>query len=91
MNVAEGTVEIKNKSGLHVRTAAMMAKVAIRFLSNITIADSKATVNARSAVGLMSLGARIGTRLQIKAVGPDAQDALAAIRKLINEKFGDQD
>jgi phosphotransferase system HPr (HPr) family protein len=68
-NAAESTVEIKDQHDLHARTATMMAKVAIRFLSTITIGDSKARMNTRSAVGLVSLGARIGARLQIKAVG----------------------
>jgi len=88
-NVAEAVVELRNRHGLHVRTSSMMAKLALQFLSTITVSGPKGSANARSTVALVSLGAACGSQLRIRAVGPDAHDALAAIRNMVNEGFGD--
>jgi len=90
VNVAEGTVEIKNQLGLHVRSSALLAKTAIKFLSHITIAYGDNRVSARSAVALTMLGARVGTRLTVTAEGPDAADALRAVQTLFEEGFGEE-
>jgi len=90
MNIAEGTVEIKNRYGLHTRTAPMVTKTAIRFLSNITIATGDYRTNARSVLGLTALGAASGTRLHVRAEGPDAKDALQAVQMLFESKFGER-
>jgi len=87
-NIAEALVELGNRHGLHVRTASIMAKVALQFISTITVSGPKGSANARSAVALVSLGASRGSQLRIRAAGPDAHDALTAIRTLINEGFG---
>jgi len=88
--VAEEAVEITNAQGLHVRPAAMVAKAAISFLSNITIVRGTDVVNARSSVALTTLGAGIGTRLTIRAEGPDADAAVNAVAALFRGKFGEE-
>ena len=67
----------------------MVAKTAIQFRSYITIARGTDVANARSPVALTTLGAGIGTRLKIRAEGPDADDAVKAIAALFNGKFGE--
>jgi PTS hybrid protein len=88
-NVAEAMVEIRNKLGLHIHPSDLLAKTAVRFLSRITIERGEDIADARSIVDLTALGAGIGTRLKIRAQGPDAEAALAAIVKLIEGKFGE--
>ena len=68
----------------------MVSKAAISFLSNITITRGTDVVNARSSVALTMLGAGIGTRLTIRAEGPDADDAVNAVAALFRGKFGEE-
>jgi len=89
-NVAERTVEIKNKLGLHLRAATMLVKTAGKYSSAITLTRGKDRASARSVIGLMTLGAGIGARLTVKAEGPDAEDAVAGVEALFNSKFGEE-
>ena len=89
-DVAEATVQLKNRFGLHVRTASMVAKAALRFRSQIWISDEHQNANARSVVEMTSLGARQGRQLKLKAQGPDAKDAVKEIRLLFETSFGEK-
>ncbi len=89
INVAEGTVEVKNRLGLHMRPTTMVAKTAIKYLSTITIARGNKQASARSASSLERLKAKAGTHLNIRAEGPDAKDALKAVQALFDRKFGE--
>ena len=89
MSDASATIQITNSQGLHVKTSAILAKTAIRFRSELRIEYSGHTVNARSAVELIALDAGPGAQITITANGPDARDAVAAIRKLFEDKFGE--
>jgi phosphocarrier protein HPr len=89
INVAEGTVEVKNRLGLHMRPTTMVAKTAIKYLSTITIARGNKQASARSASSLERLKAKPGTHLNIRAEGPDAKDALRAVTALFDRKFGE--
>lgn len=90
VKVVEGTVEVKNKLGLHLRAASTLAQTAARFASTVTVIRAKETVNARSVTGLMMLGAASGTKLKLRAEGPDAEEALKAIQALFANKFGEE-
>ena len=90
MSVAEGTVEIKNKLGLHLRAATMLVKTAGKFSAAITLTRGKDHATARSVIALMTLGAGLGTRLNVKAEGADAEQALKAVEALFNDKFGEE-
>jgi len=87
---AEATVELTNKDGLHVHPADMIVRTALRFLSRITFALGADVVSAHSAVGLTTLGAAKGARLRIRAVGPDAADAVKELVALFESKFGEE-
>lgn len=89
VSVAEETVEIRNKLGLHLRAATLLVKTAGRFSSSITLTRGKESANARSVIGLMTLGAGVGTRLKVKAEGSDAADAVKAVKALFEDKFGE--
>jgi phosphocarrier protein HPr len=90
VNVAEATVEIKNRLGMHLRAASTLAQTAARFKSQISIIKGKNKVNARSVTGLMMLGAAIGTKLKVRAEGEDAKEALRAIQQLFEDRFGEE-
>jgi phosphocarrier protein HPr len=86
---AEATVAITNALGLHIHPAQMIAKTAFGFLSKITITRGKDVVSAREAVELTTLGAAMGERLTIRAEGPDAEAAVAALVALFESRFGE--
>jgi phosphocarrier protein len=82
-------VEIVNKLGLHARASAKLTQTASNFSSEIWLSRNGRRVNAKSIMGVMMLAAGQGTRLTIEAQGPDAEAALAALAKLIAERFGE--
>jgi phosphocarrier protein HPr len=81
--------EIVNKLGLHARASAKLTQLAGGFQSEIWLSRSGRRVNAKSIMGVMMLAAGIGTTVLVEAEGGDADQALAAILKLIADKFGE--
>ena len=87
--MAEQSVQIRNKTGLHARPAAEIVKAASKFKSDITISREDIEVNGKSIMGVMMLAAECGATITLRASGPDADDALAAIVSLVERKFGE--
>jgi len=85
----ERTVQIVNKAGLHARPAAEIVKLAAKYASDITVVRDELEVNGKSIMGVMMLAAECGSTLQLKAEGPDAKEALDALEKLIQGRFGE--
>jgi len=90
VTAAERVVKIVNVNGLHARPAAEVVKVASRFKSDITMVRDDLEVNAKSIMGVMMLAAEFGADLTVRASGPDAEEAVAAIADLIANKFGEK-
>jgi len=88
--VHELEVEIKNADGLHMRPAMQFVDVANRFECDITVSNTENRVDGKSIMQMSMLAATCGTRLKIKAEGPDAKEALEALRKLVEEKMFDE-
>ena len=82
-------IEIVNKLGLHARAAAKLTQIAGGYRSEIWLSRSGRRVNAKSIMGVMMLAAGQGTKVLIEASGDDAGDAIAAITKLVAERFGE--
>ena len=80
---------IVNKLGLHARAAAKLTHLAGNYQSDIWLSRSGRRVNAKSIMGVMMLAAGQGTSVQIEAQGADADQAIAALTKLIADKFGE--
>ena len=80
---------IVNKLGLHARAAAKLTHLASGFQSEIWISRSGRRVNAKSIMGVMMLAAGQGSTVALEAEGADAAAALAALTKLIAERFGE--
>ena len=85
----ERKVQIVNKAGLHARPAAEIVKLAAKYTSEITVVRDDLEVNGKSIMGVMMLAAECGSTLQLKAEGPDAAEALDALERLIESKFGE--
>lgn len=85
----ETTVEICNQLGLHARAAARLVKTASSFSSDVRIGNGERQVNAKSIMGVMMLAAAKGTSVTLEATGEDADEALAALTDLINNRFGE--
>ena len=87
MPSAEAT--IVNKLGLHARASAKLTQVASGYQSEIWLTRSGRRVNAKSIMGVMMLAAAKGAVIQVDAEGADADAALDALLRLIQEKFGE--
>ncbi|TAK88325.1 MAG: HPr family phosphocarrier protein [Betaproteobacteria bacterium] len=87
--MASAEVEIVNKLGLHARAAAKLTQIAGGYRSEIWLSRSGRRVNAKSIMGVMMLAAGQGTKVLIEADGDDAPDAIAAISRLVAERFGE--
>ncbi len=87
--MAERSVQIVNKHGLHARPAAEVVKAASRFKADITISRDDLEVNGKSIMGVMMLAAEYGAMITLRASGPDAEDALDALSTLVASRFGE--
>ena len=87
--MAEREVQILNRNGLHARPAAEIVKTASKFQSDIVIVREDLEVNGKSIMGVMMLAAECGSTITLRASGPDAPDAVAAIVSLVERKFGE--
>jgi phosphocarrier protein len=83
------TTTISNKLGLHARASAKLTKLAGSFPCEIWLAKGERRVNAKSIMGVMMLAAGLGSEVEIETEGPDEQEAMAALRDLIDAKFGE--
>ena len=83
----ETKVTIVNRRGLHARASAKFVKCAEAYQAEIRVRKDDDVVVATSIMGLMMLGASLGSQITLQATGPDAKDALAALTRLIEGKF----
>jgi phosphotransferase system HPr (HPr) family protein len=74
---------VQSELGLHARPAGQFVTLAGRFESEIHVGRGKEWVDGRSVLSLLSLAAGPGTRLRIRAVGPDAMAAVEALGRLL--------
>lgn len=80
-------VVIRNQRGLHARAAAKFVKLAERYDAEVTVVKQETTVPGSSIMGLMMLAAGPGCEIELRAKGPGAADAIAALAALIEAKF----
>lgn len=91
MKLVSGRLIVLNKLGLHARAAAKVVKTASNFESDIFLGNDDREVNAKSIMGVMMLAATQGVTLEVRVEGEDEKDALAAIEKIFNERFGEEE
>lgn len=83
----EREVIIKNRTGLHTRPAATLVKTAARFKSEFFIYKDGMEINGKSIIGVMTLAAEQGSRLRLRFVGPDEEEAVGAVVELFERGF----
>lgn len=91
MSVSEvtKTFTIKNTLGLHARAAANFVRLASRFESDISIQKDGYIVDGKSILGVLSLAAVRGSKINIIVSGDDRDEALTELGKLIESGFGE--
>jgi phosphocarrier protein len=87
----KATVMIVNRRGLHARASAKFCSVAGSFDAAIRVTKDDMTVGGRSIMGLLMLGAGVGSEITISIEGPQADEALDTLIRLVAEKFGEGD
>ena len=88
--MAEKTVTVRNRAGIHARPAALIAQTANKFSSEITIEKDSTVINAKSLMGVITMAAGYNTELIVKAVGSDEEAAVEAIFSLFENKFEEE-
>ena len=88
--VREVEVQVVNRAGLHARPAAALVKLATSFVSEVHVEKDGLQVNGKSIMGVLMLAAEQGSSLRISALGPDANEALAALVDLVQRGFEEE-
>jgi phosphocarrier protein len=87
---AERTLQIQNELGLHARAGTKFVQAASKFSGcEITVSKGSNEVNGKSILALLTLMAPKGTTITIRARGDRAEEAVAALAQLIEDKFGE--
>ncbi|MDJ0654781.1 MAG: HPr family phosphocarrier protein [Xanthomonadales bacterium] len=81
---------IINKLGLHARAAAKLVHTAAQFRCEVLVARQGREVNAKSIMGVMMLAASRGSVITVTTDGDDEEEALAAVRTLVEGRFGEK-
>ena len=84
-------IEITNKLGLHARASAKLTQLAGQHQCEVWMSRNGRRVNAKSIMGVMMLAAPKGSRVMIETSGPDEEEAMNGIVRLIAEKFGESE
>ncbi|RKX25674.1 MAG: HPr family phosphocarrier protein [Candidatus Zixiibacteriota bacterium] len=83
------TARIINKLGLHARPSAILVTATTRFKSEFFFSKDDLRVNGKSIMGVMMLAAEMGSQLVVEADGPDEEEAMAEILRVIASGFGE--
>ncbi|MGH7741395.1 MAG: HPr family phosphocarrier protein [Candidatus Eiseniibacteriota bacterium] len=87
--VAVAELLIRNQLGMHIRSCGMFVAIAGKFKSQVFVSrDGQDEVNGKSILGLISLAAESGVTIRVRTEGPDADAMLAALKELVDGKFG---
>ena len=93
--MVEATLSIVNKLGLHARAAGKLVNLTKTFSSQVTVSraddESGEAVDGKSIMAVMLLAAPLGSELKVQVSGEDEEAAMAAIAKLIADRFGEEE
>ena len=91
----EGTLsrelQIVNRKGLHARATAKFVQCVDRFDADIWVARCGETVGGNSIMGILTLGAGLGSTITVLASGAEAKEALEALAELVSGRFGEDE
>lgn len=85
----EKDVTVQNQVGLHARPATFFIQKANEFKSSIWVENEERRVNAKSLLGVLSLGIMGGTQIRVKASGSDEEQAVEELVKLVESGFAE--
>lgn len=85
------TLEIRNRLGLHARAATLFVKTANAFDAKVEVGKDGRWVDGKGILGLMTLEAPVGSRIEVRVTGPAAGDALAALTELVERRFDEEE
>ena len=88
--MVELEVTIQNRLGLHARACSVFVKEAAKFASHIFVVRDGLEVNGKSILGVMMLAAEMGAKIILRADGKDEKEALEALVRVVNNKFGEE-
>jgi phosphocarrier protein HPr len=84
-------IPIVNRKGLHARATAKFVQCVEKFDAEIIVSRCGETVGGTSIMGILTLGAGMGSTITIAATGPQASEALTALQWLVANKFGEDE
>ena len=90
MNILSREVRIGNRRGLHARASAKFVNLASQIDSEVEVEKDGNRVCGTSIMGLMMLGAAMGDTIVIHVEGPHAEEALAKLVAMVEERFGEE-
>jgi phosphocarrier protein len=88
--VISRTVDVLNKRGLHARASAKFVTIAAGLPVEVEVEKDGTKVCGTSIMGLMMLGAAMGDKITISAIGDGAEDAVSKLAELVEAKFGEE-
>jgi len=88
--MTEQIITISNRAGIHARPAALLVQTTKNFSCNIYFEKGRDRINAKSIMGVITLGAAFGTEIKIIAEGEDEQAAVNALVHLFESKFEEE-
>jgi len=86
----EKIVEVCNRAGIHARPSSVIVKKTKEFTSSVLLEYGSNTINAKSILGIITLGAPFGSKIKIIADGPDENEAVEALSALFESKFEEE-
>ena len=90
MSAVEEEMMILNKLGMHLRPAQQFVQTVLKFQCDVYLQKDSQRVNAKSIMGLLTLAASQGARLLVICDGDDADEAMNAVRELLDSGFGEE-
>ena len=83
----EKELEVPTRAGIHARPASMISQTASKYKSDITLKKDSMSINAKSIMGVITLGATFRTKLMLSVSGEDEEEAASEIEKLFKNRF----
>ncbi|MFN4272018.1 MAG: HPr family phosphocarrier protein [Aliihoeflea sp.] len=84
-------LEIVNKRGLHARASARFVQLVGAYRAEVSVSKDGITVGGTSIMGLMMLAASPGCSIRVEATGPQAEELMAELEKMVADRFGEAD
>ena len=84
-------LEIKNRLGLHARAAALLVQTVNKFSAQVSVSKDGQSADGRSIMGVLTLAATQGSKIQVEANGEDAEKVVKALERLLDNRFNESE